>query len=512
MQKYLLTPSKRLIRFLFAVLFGLTVYFALTSPNLIVGDNAKTGSGTTLVTSYFIILMVGLLVGLFAFPHFHDWFTSLFTTHRQVTAPLLMLFVIAFQVLFVAEIHPAIGFDVDAIHQALTNHGRIIQSYFSFNFNNMPMLLLEHGLAVLFGTTSWQFFDFVTLFLVDASAFLNLLSIYVLDKRHVVHLIYIQAAWLLVFPMIVVPYTDMWVLPLVSAYLLCYLVVRNPVSPVWLRILAGLGFGLFTAGAYILKPSAIVPVVAILIVTFWEALQTKPQRHQLLGGSLIFLGLAAMTSASFMVLNHQVTHEKYLWVNQSREIPAIHFASMGASGQGGYNAKDALKMAELPNKQARVAYSKRMLIQRLRHMGPIGYAAFLYRKQRNDTADGTFAWIKEGHFIKKTTKPFGHGLARLYRNFVYLYGPNLGDFRYIAQLVWVVLLMIILFNWRAPDSIYRILRLGILGGFMYLLLFEGGRSRYLIQFLPLFLLFAGLSASDSWRRFKGLFTWVDLKD
>lgn len=33
-----------------------------------------------------------------------------------------------------------------------------------------------------------------------------------------------------------------------------------------------------------------------------------------------------------------------------------------------------------------------------------------------------------------------------------------------------------------------VLRLGIVGGFCYLLIFEGGRSRYIIQFLPLFIL------------------------
>lgn len=37
-----------------------------------------------------------------------------------------------------------------------------------------------------------------------------------------------------------------------------------------------------------------------------------------------------------------------------------------------------------------------------------------------------------------------------------------------------------------------ILKLSIIGSLMYLLLFEGGRSRYLIQFLPQIILLSGI--------------------
>jgi len=183
--------------------------------------------------------------------------------------------------------------------------------------------------------------------------------------------------------------------------------------------------------------------------------------------------------------------------------------SMGVTGSGGYNAKDALKMATLPTKKARADYSKKMLVKRLKRKGFWGYLAFLYQKQANNTADGSFAWIKEGHFIKGPTKPSHQGFAGKLRNFFYLYGTNLGDFRYLAQLWWIVWLLIIALGGRSRDKLTQMLRLTIVGGCLFLLLFEGGRSRYLIQFLPAYLLLASLVFRDALNLFKRLFGWVN---
>lgn len=63
------------------------------------------------------------------------------------------------------------------------------------------------------------------------------------------------------------------------------------------------------------------------------------------------------------------------------------------------------------------------------------------------------------------------------------------------------------FGSRSRKKIIQVLRLATIGGFLFLLLFEGGRSRYLIQFLPLFLISASLLAKSSMVRFRQLFSW-----
>ena len=81
-------------------------------------------------------------------------------------------------------LHSAIGWDVAAIHDALTDTTNPeIVAYYSLNQNNLPILLWQHQLAEWFSTTSWLFFDSVTLFLVDLSVLFNILTIRLLCKN-----------------------------------------------------------------------------------------------------------------------------------------------------------------------------------------------------------------------------------------------------------------------------------------------------------------------------------------
>lgn len=513
MDHQLFNYGNRFIRGLFYFFFGLTTYFAITSVNLILGDNAKTGSGTTIVTAIVLIVAITVLIVGFAYPQVSHVFKWLFVRHQAVTAVTLLLLTVAWQVVFVLCMHPAIGFDVDAIHEALIDPKDVnTMSYFSQNSNNLPILLVQHWLAMAFHTTSWLFFDWVTLILTDLSAVFNILSVAVIDRRKVPAAMYIHAGWLALFPMIIVPYTDAWVLPFVSAYIFCYCVLSYTQWHWTLKVLAAVGLGLNVAAAYFMKPSAIVALIAIILVEllqvirreYWQGLT----RHKgaIVVACLLVSGMAG--GGAYVAGNHVLDTQSYIKINTARAIPAVHFMSMGISGDGGYNAKDALKMAQLPTKKSRADWSKKMYLKRLKQRGFWGYLAFLVKKQRNNSADGSFAWIKEGHFILHGTKPKGTGFARSIREFVYLYGTRLGDFRYLVQAWWIVWLVIIFFGWSDQHKFTQVLRLTVIGAFMFLLLFEGGRSRYLIQYLPAFLILGTLSFHRSLTALRRLFGWV----
>lgn len=496
---------------LFNFFFFLTLFFAVTSPNIILGDNKITGAGTTMFTTLVLIVMVALVICFLTYPQFHRWCYQVFVVRKLWTASFLMMMVILWQIVFVLNVHPAIGFDVGAIHEALTNTTNPeIKAYFSLNYNNMPILLAELFLSHAFETKTWLFFDLVTVLLVDVSALLNILSVAVLARKKVAAAMYLHIFWLLLFPMIIVPYTDTWVLPFVSGYLFCYVVLTHSAYKWPWKVLAALGFGVTVIGAYFMKPSAIVGVIAIILVEFLYSL--KPHKWKLQTKLLISMmaGCSILAAGGTYVMgNHVISQQKHIQVNTAREIPAIHFISMGVSGDGGYNAKDALKMAEIPTKQGRVTYSKKMWLKRLKQKGVLGYLIFLVEKQRNNTSDGSFAWVKEGHFINENPKPNGTGFAGELREFVYLYGTRLGDLRFLSQLWWIVWLVLIAFGWRHKSKMAQVLRVMILGGFAYLLLFEGGRSRYLIQFLPAFLILAALVYQETFTWFGQVYRWAN---
>lgn len=515
MDHRLFNYGNRFIRGLFYFFFALTTYFAVTSVNLILGDNSQTGSGTTVVTAMVLLVAISISLAGFSYPRVARVLKWIFVRHQVVTASVLLVATVAWQVLFVLCVHPAIGFDVSAIHEAVLDpKGVETMSYFSQNSNNLPILLMQHWLAEQFQTTSWLFFDWVTLILTDLSAVFNILSVAVISRRQIPTAIYVHVGWLAIFPMIIVPYTDAWVLPFVSAYIFCYVVMSYGRCHGFWKVLAAAGFGLNVALAYFMKPSAIVALIAIVLVEllqlirheFWQKLTWRK------GGLLVILLVVSglVGGGAYSAGNHILDTQHYIKINTARAIPAVHFMSMGISGEGGYNAKDALKMAQLPTKKARTEWSKKMYLKRLKQRGFWGYLTFLVKKQRNDSADGSFAWIKEGHFIQQGTKPTGTGFARGLREFVYLYGTRLGDFRYLAQAWWIVWLIMIFFGWRDQRKFTQVLRLTIIGAFLFLLLFEGGRSRYLIQYLPAFLILGTLSFQYSLTRLRRLFQWVKI--
>lgn len=501
------------ILYLFYFLFILTLFFALTSPNLILGDNRITGAGTTYFTTIVLLIIGTMGVCLIVFTTFRKWLKKIFIDKGLLTSIISLVLVVLWQLLFVFLVHPAIGFDVSAIHQALVDQSNTtIRSYFSQNYNNLPLLLVQHQLALVFKTTSWLFFDLITLFLVDLAAIFNIFTIWIIDRKKILIAIYLQVFWLAVFPMIIVPYTDTWVLPLVAGYLLGYCMLFHSKRSVLFKMTGAILFGVALVAAYFLKPSAIIGGIAILLIELLQLFgigkDTRNSRNEnLLLVLLMFLSLGG----SYYYVSRTIKGQQYIKVDQSREIPAIHFISMGVSGNGGYNLKDALEMAKIQTKQGRIDYSKEVLWERLQKKGFGGYLWFLVQKQQSNTADGTFAWVKEGNFIAGETKPLSDGVARQLEQFIYLYGTRLGDFRFIAQIWWCCLLLLIAWGWQERSRFVQMLRLAIIGSFVYLLIFEGGRSRYLIQFLPYFLTLAAMVGSTTWKNWKLTYQWLSGK-
>ncbi|GEA99190.1 membrane protein [Levilactobacillus brevis] len=509
--------SQAVINWAWRILFFLMLFFAITSPNIILGDNPTFGTSTTMVTTGLVLGLVAVLVMNYAYPEIHAWLVAVFIKKRLLTGSIMLGVVLAGQIFLVIFVHPASGFDAGMLHYAATSAKHVqevnVMAYYSLNQNNLPIMLFMHWLTELTGQTSWLFFDFVTLFFVDLSAICNLISVWLVRPRALGAAIYLHVGWLAVFPSIIMPYTDAWGLPLVSIYLLCYFAMRKSALPALVRVLAANGFGISVTLTYFIKPSAIIPVIAIVIIELLAWLiRRKPVSDQVW---FMAVALLVMVSGSawhtYQYVNQKVQSQTYIQLNKARAIPAIHFMAMGVYGSGGYSAKQAVQMAVLPTSKQKTDYSVTMLTKRLKKLGPIGYLTFLVKKQRNNTADGTFGWLKEGHFFHDNQRPNNRGISNKLKNFLYLYGRHIADFRFIAQFWWIILLSIIALGFGPQRHVIQILRLSMVGGFLFLLLFEGGRSRYLIQYLPCLLLLAAFSFDRAVANVRQLWGWYTEK-
>ncbi|NJP41299.1 hypothetical protein HCH52_09580 [Oscillospiraceae bacterium HV4-5-C5C] len=500
----------------FYILFTISYLGALTHSYLRLGDNAVTGMSTTLFSSGLLLLLLLILIAFFVGVHWRQRFWASLRQHAFPMAVVLFILAACWQVLLILKVHPAIGWDVSAIHKAVLDpQDSNLETYFSMYPNNVLILLLQHKLAVWFQTQSWLFFDLLTVVLVDLSLWLNVLVVRILKPQLTAAALALQSLFLLVFPYIMVPYTDTWVLPLVSLYLLGYCLAKQTRSAWPLRGLGIILWGFGSVATYYMKPSAIIPLLAIGMNEAWLLLRRLLKQRgrfplRRWGGGLV---AAILVVAAFALpaslLSQVVGQQSYIQVESELAIPPIHFINMGVSGQGGYNTQDALMMSELQTREERVAYSLQSWKDRLKAKGVWGYLSFLLRKQVVNTADGSLAWLKEGHFMQGVEKPNYGGLTGLLQSFLYLYGSHVQDFRFTAQLVWVFLLTLVFFAWKERDFWVQTLRLSLLGGFLFLLVFEGGRSRYMIQFLPPLLILATLSAPAAIRQLRSV--WAAVK-
>ncbi|QIL50362.1 hypothetical protein G7084_02920 [Weissella coleopterorum] len=487
-----------LVTILFYFFLLQMLYFAGSSSNL----SLENVTWIALVLVVFVIYLYVLINTNYI--NIYKIFNS-----RTLLAWCFFGFVVILQVIFISFVHPAIGFDAGAIHSALFSPDDLnIRGYYSQYINNLSLLLVQHWLSITFHNSSWLFFNYIGLILVDLSVLINILIIWLIKRENTINLIYIQSIFLLFFPWIIISYSDIWVIPLVSLIYLFYSLIDKFRSILWVRIILDIGLIFTVILTYYIKPSSIVPIIAIVLIEIkriYVALFIEHTIHwkYIFSFLLAMILMSGVGYGSFKVIQQKINTQSYIRVNPNLAVPAIHFISMGMSGDGGYNEKDALAMALLPNRQDKVNYSVRLLKQRLNKMGMWGYIKFLFMKQENNAADGTFAWLKEGHFFANNPHP-----TNFWQTFVYPEGKNLKNYKFLAQLFWVFLLFTLAFTKFHTDKWVQIFRISILGGLFYLLIFEGGRSRYMIQFLPAILLLSAYNSNIVWSFLNRGFRWV----
>lgn len=476
---------RQLITGAFFLFTGLTLYYALLSQNFLLA--AETTTWVTLVMLAAICLLIAILITDNPIRREIRWYR-----HQTGWWGMLLFgaLVLIFQVELIWATHPTIGFDANMVHRALVDPTGINQrGYLSQNANNLPLLLAEVGVSKFFGSTSWLTLDWATLILVDFAALLNVATVALIKPKQVKSMWYLQGFGLLLFPSIIVPYTDTWVLPLVSLTLMGLAGTAKKWA-IWWRslfaVLAGVGMSL----TYFMKPSGIIPVIGIGIVVLIASCRQLTWQWFGIGVWLSLL-LAGSGYATYHQGETYQNHQTFIKINRALEVPAIHFLSIGqGQPRGEYSAQEALAMAKLPKRADKVAYSKRMLKQHLQKDGFWGHLWFLIQKQGYNTADGTFGWLGEGTFMY-AGKPASNW-RWLFQTFLYPEGANVATFRFVAQIAWVALLVVLVAGWRESGVMANGLRLTILGTYAFLLLFEGGRSRYLIQVLPEMLILGAL--------------------
>ena len=173
-------------------------------------------------------------------------------------------------------------------------------------------------------------------------------------------------------------------------------------------------------------------------------------------------------------------------IQDAGEIPYTHWVMMGMSkeGEGGYLWEDLKYTLSFETKEERKNANILEIKKRLNNFGVDGYAKFLLNKASMTWGDGTyFAPQKLNRQPVRTTVLHQIVLPdskyyKYYYNFCF-------SFQFLF-LIAMIFKNIINFQETKIDKI-NFVNLAIFGLFLFLLLWET-RSRYIVNFIPLFVL------------------------
>lgn len=467
-----------MIRGLFCLLVVISLIAAIRYPEI---DFSKLSNNQFLIT---VMLIIGIIVVFLLLAKLNGD-----KTKKIGIMILIMSFILQF--LSIKNSSFTVGYDVYSIFSLLNGRNMAFNEfYFSLNPNNIPVVIFYKGILTLFKLpATWTNLEYITTCLIDIGIIANLISIKLIKKDSFNFAIYFFSFFVLIFTFILVPYTDSLAYAIVSIYI-CLFFLNRAIETKEYKVFTFTAFLIFVILGYFIKPSAIVPFIAIVINDFLILFKTSKRKIQIkrIIGYIVPVLLSAMFFVGCSYLNK---NQNLVKIQSDRDKPVTSFILIGMQGIGAYSPSEDQMMQKLSTKEARNNYCIGQIKKQLKKYGSIGYIKFLLTiKQVYNTQDGMLGWTVDGvDSIPKKTK-------NLFQEYNYPIGKLFSVHQILAQLWWIITISLVLFSMNYRNQKILLLQLAVLGGMLFLLIFEGGRTRYMIQFLAPMQLLATYSYKD----------------
>ena len=270
--------------------------------------------------------------------------------------------------------------------------------------------------------------------------------------------------------------------------------------------------GLFTAFSYEMKPSSSIVSLAAICCLLIFGINYFGFKRTLLYLLFSFIGF----SVGFCLVRFFINYVMQANYSPGHAYPMSHFVAMGLTDRGGFNYADRLEMTSLGSYKAMDDRAKDLIVERLVSYGPGGFAAFLLRKFAYTFCDPSFSFGQFDSLFIYNGSVFGFSAehildAKLFSAVRGLFTPGtaLNFCVYLFQSILYLIVVAGLVSFfksmfcfsedAASNSnvslVHLILLFSFLGSVLFLLLFESGRGKYLIQFLPIYFVIASFGVS-----------------
>lgn len=455
--------------------------------------------------------------------------------HFNITMGIVIILMFIAQVIFFKMIYFDPGWDVSAVighaENLSANPSAFDADYFMQYPNNLFLLKVFNKIFLLCnfsGAIDYKFvLVIINIFMVDLALWFMVLSCKRLFGKKLAISAFLLFSTLFAFSSwLNVPYSD--TLSMVFPVLIFYLFLIYKDSNSKLRkIILIVGISAIAVIGIKVKPTTIIVVIAIGISEILLAFRQKEGRLKTIGTILLLIFISGTISITINKISSPlVVNGINVEDNVDKSVPFTHFIMIGMQSdyienrgyQYGVYSEDDLKYTlRLGTKKEKIDGNIVRIKERLNGFGPTGYIKFLFDKLNWILSDGTFYYGGEGNFMISAPYDKSETAKKLQNVFLlnlenkYLHNQeNYFNLANVIQGFWILILGLIVVaafylntvkSGKDPEEWLLIIEVTITGILVFLMFFEG-RSRYLINHIPFFIMLATYGFSKIYKGYR----------
>ncbi|MGV3055512.1 hypothetical protein [Streptococcus hyovaginalis] len=399
----------------------------------------------------------------------------------------VMLALFIFQIVILLTSIGLAKADTTVLYNIATNPNVASETdYISYYPNNFMLLVWMKVNFFLFGKSAVVAMGFFNILFIDSTIYLLYkLNSYLLTKNISNNTFILSILILGMSPQYIYTYSDSITLWLLSIFLL-YISKIVRTRDYKYAILSGILLAL----TYSFRPTVMIFVIAGVIVTIAKMNWTKLVNLSTV--KVLLVGLLAFVLVNRSI-DYTLEHQKFVKYEPNYSRSLLYFVDLGLTYSGNVHAEIPVEVATAIGPD-RNKLALEDIKKRLSSYNRTTFIGHLFYKYYWITNEGMFGWLQERvlseaerletPWIRKVQDT---SFAKWIRTYVYAEGENYYLYATFMQVVWIIIafgLLAYSFYFTMENSYQLWMQISLFGGIMFLMIFEGGRTRYLIQFLP----------------------------
>ncbi len=451
--------------------------------------NSLISGGSSIYLLDFIIIIAFLLPYTKLLPI--QLVKRLYKRHYKSFNFLMAFTIICWQIYLIYTVSGISSWDPSSLLTAATaKSSKWFSLYLSAYPNNFAIFTLYHLIWKIFGEPSKQVLIIIISVFNYVIFDLTFLFTFKFLKQHVKYSIskmLMSSIVLLVgiSPWGCLTYSDLLAFDLTCLTIVSLFCLKESFRHFKLSILFALTSGLLLSIDYLIKPSLVITFIAFFIAIAICSIVNGSYKHKLLPTMVLLLtAIPIVCGTSYLRKSNVLIN-----IDDGRSFNMFHYGAMGVYNNGGFNLADSNLELSTRDPKKRKDQDIKLWKSRLKNRGFVGYQSFLIRKQTLNTSDASFGWGLEGGFLT----PFIKNNTLSHRLYFGENRPHYANIYFaVVQCIWIFVLFCMLFTISDNNFLSLFLKITFIGFCLFLLIFEGGRSRYMLQFLPVCFVLSGL--------------------